>query len=53
MNVQYDPATGMFVILEPVSRPGDYIEFRAEMDLLCALSACPDDIWGKAVYCIV
>lgn len=44
MNVEYDAATGMFVIREPVTRPGDHFEFRAEMDLLCALSACPDDV---------
>ena len=29
-----------FMKASPV-RPGDYIEFFAEMDLLCALSACP------------
>ncbi len=29
---------------EPVSNPGDYIEFRATMDLIIAFSACPQDI---------
>jgi uncharacterized protein YcgI (DUF1989 family) len=29
-----------FMKASPV-RPGDFIEFFAEMDLLCALSACP------------
>ena len=43
MNVAYDPATERLGIHEPVSKPGDYVELRAEMDLLCALSACPDD----------
>jgi hypothetical protein len=43
MNVAYDPSTERLGIVEPVSNPGDYIELRAEMDLLCALSACPDD----------
>lgn len=43
MNVPYDRATGRLEIREPVSKPGEYIELRAEMDLLCALSACPDD----------
>ena len=44
MNCPYDPKIGMLTILEPVSRPGDYIEFCAsEMDLLCALTACPQD----------
>ena len=29
---------------EPWSRPGDYVLLRASNDLLCASSACPDDI---------
>jgi aminomethyltransferase len=29
---------------EPWSRPGDYVLLRALNDLLCASSACPDDI---------
>jgi len=29
---------------EPWSRPGDYVLLRANRDLLCASSACPDDI---------
>jgi len=33
------------------ARPGDYFEFIAEMDLLCALSVCPGGdlsipLWG-------
>jgi hypothetical protein len=31
------------VIGEPVSRPGDYIEFRAEMDCIVGFSNCPLD----------
>jgi uncharacterized protein len=27
-----------------VSSPGSYVVFRAEMDLVVALSACPQDI---------
>lgn len=42
MNIPFNPQRGMFYIDEPVSRPCDYVEFRAEMDCLCALSACPD-----------
>lgn len=30
--------------LPPVSRPGDHVTFRAEMDLLLVLSACPQDV---------
>lgn len=34
-------AAGMYV-MEPVpARRGDYVEFLAEIDLLCALSSCP------------
>ena len=29
---------------EPWSRPGDYVMLRAASDLVCASSACPDDI---------
>lgn len=29
----------------PVSRPGDLVELRIEMDCLVAFSACPDDVY--------
>ena len=29
---------------EPVSTPGSYVRLRAEMDLIVAFSACPQDI---------
>lgn len=29
---------------EPVSKPGDHVLFRAEMDCICAMSCCPQDI---------
>ena len=29
---------------EPVSKPGDYVILRAEMDCVVAMSACPQDI---------
>jgi len=44
MNYQHDCARGRWVIGEPVSRPGDYVEFRAEMDLIVGLSNCPLDV---------
>jgi aminomethyltransferase len=34
----------VFVMDEPWSRPGDYVLLRAMSDLVCASSACPDDI---------
>ncbi len=30
--------------LPPVSAAGDYVEFRAEMDCICVMSACPQDL---------
>ena len=34
---------GLIYIRPPKSKKGDYMELRAEMDILCAISACPDD----------
>jgi len=31
--------------VRPLSKPGDYVELRAEMDCLLAFSACPDDVY--------
>jgi uncharacterized protein YcgI (DUF1989 family) len=39
MNVTVD-ADGSVRVLPPTSRPGGYIELRAEMDLVCGLTAC-------------
>jgi uncharacterized protein YcgI (DUF1989 family) len=39
MNVAVD-GDGSVRVLPPTSRPGDYIELRAEMDLICGLTAC-------------
>lgn len=36
--------TGTIAAGESWSRPGDYVLLRASRDLLCASSACPDDI---------
>jgi uncharacterized protein YcgI (DUF1989 family) len=35
---------GRIDFLPTVSRPGDSIEFRAEMDCVVAFSACPQDV---------
>jgi aminomethyltransferase len=37
-------ADNVLVSDEPWSRPGDYVLMRALTDLVCASSACPDDI---------
>jgi len=42
-NTAFD-ANNMLVFDEPWSRPGDYVLMRATTDLVCASSACPDDI---------
>lgn len=45
-TMHIDVQTGELGILPGRSQPGDYIELRAEMNCLCALSACP--CGGKA-----
>ncbi|NJN20279.1 MAG: DUF1989 domain-containing protein [Leptolyngbya sp. RL_3_1] len=42
-NTQVD-SHGTVVSEESWSRPGDYVLLKAHQDLLCASSACPDDI---------
>lgn len=39
MNVQFDES-GKISVLPPTSQAGDYIKFRAQMDLLVCLTAC-------------
>ena len=43
MNIPWT-ADGRLAWGEPVSTPGSYAVFRAEMDLVVAFSACPQDI---------
>ena len=40
MNVPVDGASGRLEVLPPTSRPGDYTEFEAKMDLVIGLTAC-------------
>jgi aminomethyltransferase len=42
-NTRIDAGNQLFLD-EPWSRPGDYVLLRALKDLVCASSACPDDI---------
>ena len=42
-NTAFDKNSTLFLD-EPWSRPGDYVLLRALTDLVCASSACPDDI---------
>ena len=43
MNIPWD-VKGNLIFEEPVSQPGDYVVFKAEMDAVIAFSACPQDI---------
>ena len=40
MHVDVDPETGALTIRPPSSRPGTFVELRAECDLVVGLSAC-------------
>lgn len=40
MNVPVDGQTGEIKVLPPTSKPGDCIKFRAEMDLIIAMTSC-------------
>ncbi|UGV24306.1 urea carboxylase-associated family protein [Rhodopseudomonas boonkerdii] len=40
MNVPIDPS-GNFTVVDGVSKPGDYVDLVAEMDVLCLISNCP------------
>ncbi|PKH25295.1 aminomethyltransferase [Enterobacterales bacterium CwR94] len=44
MNIQVQPDGRSLKTLPTVTRPGDYIVLRAEMDCYVAFSACPQDI---------
>ncbi len=40
MNVPINSATGELTIAPPLSRPGDHVDLRAEMDLIVGVTAC-------------
>lgn len=40
MNVTVDSETGAVAVLPPLSQPGDFVRFRAEMPLVIAMTAC-------------
>jgi uncharacterized protein YcgI (DUF1989 family) len=49
MNVPVDGVTGELKVLPPLSKPGDHIAFRADIDLIIGLTACsaPDSNGGS------
>ena len=46
MNLYRDVEGQQWVYLEPITKPGDYIEFRAETACLVAMSNCPEDTFS-------
>ncbi len=40
MNVPIEPS-GAITVVDGVSKPGDHVELRAAMDVICAISNCP------------
>jgi uncharacterized protein YcgI (DUF1989 family) len=42
MNLTFQP-DGSMKLEEPLSGPGDYVDLRAEMDTIIAISNCPQD----------
>jgi len=42
MNLTFQP-DGSMRLQEPLSKPGDYIDLKAEMDCIIAISNCPQD----------
>lgn len=43
-NTWVDPHSGAILTEESHSRPGDYVAMRAQEDLVCVSTACPDDL---------
>ena len=43
MNIPWKQ-DGSLAFEPALSKPGDYVVFRAELDCICAMSACPQDI---------
>jgi uncharacterized protein YcgI (DUF1989 family) len=43
-NTPFDPVSGEIQFLPPVAKPGQYVTLRADMDLVIAFSACPQDM---------
>jgi uncharacterized protein YcgI (DUF1989 family) len=44
MHIPWDEAGGLQFTPPPARLPGSYVLFRAEMDLVIAFSACPQDV---------
>jgi len=44
MDVRFDGTTGKMTIAPPASRAGDFIELRAEQDMVVGLTACSSEV---------
>jgi uncharacterized protein YcgI (DUF1989 family) len=49
MNVDISPA-GELTIRPPRSKPGDYVDLRAEMDLVVGLTACSAEMSNNYAF---
>jgi uncharacterized protein YcgI (DUF1989 family) len=49
MNVKVGP-DGVVKVEAPTSRAGDFIELRAEMDMVCALTACSAEMSNNGAF---
>ncbi len=50
MNVAFDPATGEMTIGPPLSKPGQFIDFHAEMDLFVGVTACSAELSNNGSF---
>ena len=50
MNVVIQPSTGIFTVEPPLSRGGDFIKFRAEMDLVVGVTACSAELSNNGTF---
>ncbi len=50
MNVTVDGTTGKLAVLPPTSKAGDYIELRAEIDLVIGLTACSAEMSNNYAF---
>ncbi len=50
MNVSFDPSTGEMTIGPPLSRAGQFTEFRAERDLFVGVTACSAELSNNGSF---
>jgi uncharacterized protein YcgI (DUF1989 family) len=50
MRVEVDGESGRISILPPPSRAGDFVDLRAEMDLIVAVSACSAELSNNGTF---